>query len=108
VESTAWENRDTRPGSAGWCGNLRSLQLSAESRRLIVFVHRSGSNRFSVRNKYVAEQLNQYGMSTLLLDLLTKEEQDVEEQTMRFGFDIQLLAQRTYFGGPMGQLKVWL
>jgi putative phosphoribosyl transferase len=71
------------------------LQLSAESRGLIVFVHGSGSSRFSVRNKYVAEQLNQYGMSTLLLDLLTKEEQDIDEQTMQFRFDIQLLAKRT-------------
>lgn len=71
------------------------LQLPPECRGLIIFVHGSGSSRFSVRNKYVAEQLNQNGMGTLLLDLLTKEEQDIDEQTMRFRFDIQLLAKRT-------------
>ena len=71
------------------------LQLPAESRGLIIFVHGSGSSRFSVRNKYVAEQLNQYGMCTLLLDLLTKKEQEIDEQTLQFRFDIPLLARRT-------------
>jgi putative phosphoribosyl transferase len=71
------------------------LQLPPDSRGLIIFVHGSRSSRFSVRNKYVAEQLNQYGIGTLLLDLLTKEEQDIDEQTMQFRFDIQLLAKRT-------------
>jgi putative phosphoribosyl transferase len=71
------------------------LQIPAEARGLIIFVHGSGSSRFSVRNRYVAEQLNQYGLGTLLLDLLTKEEQEVDEQTMGFRFDIPLLAKRS-------------
>lgn len=67
----------------------------AEARGLIIFVHGSGSSRFSVRNRYVAEQLNQYGLGTLLLDILTREEQEVDEQTMEFRFDIPLLAKRS-------------
>ena len=71
------------------------LQIPAAARGLIVFVHGSGSSRFSVRNRYVADQLHEYGMGTLLLDLLTKEEQEVDDQTMEFRFDIPLLAKRS-------------
>lgn len=71
------------------------LQLPAEARGLIVFVHGSGSSRFSVRNKYVAEKLNQCGLGTLLLDLLTQAEQELDEQTLQFRFDIPLLAKRS-------------
>ena len=71
------------------------LQLPYEVQGLILFVHGSGSSRFSSRNRYVAEQLNQYRFGTLLLDLLTKEEQDIDEQTMQFRFDIPLLAERS-------------
>jgi putative phosphoribosyl transferase len=71
------------------------LQLPARARGLIVFVHGSGSSRFSVRNRYVADQLHKYGMGTLLLDLLTREEQEIDDQTMEFRFDIPLLAKRS-------------
>jgi pimeloyl-ACP methyl ester carboxylesterase len=71
------------------------LQLPDKVQGLILFVHGSGSSRFSSRNRYVAEQLNQYRFGTLLLDLLTKEEQDIDEQTMQFRFDIPLLAERS-------------
>jgi pimeloyl-ACP methyl ester carboxylesterase len=71
------------------------VQLPAEARGLIIFVHGSGSGRFSVRNRYVAEQLNQYGLGTFLLDLLTRAEQELDEETMQFRFDIPLLAKRS-------------
>ncbi len=71
------------------------LQLPAEAHGLIIFVHGSGSSRFSSRNRYVAGQLNQFGLGTLLLDLLTPEEQEIDEQTLQFRFDIPLLAQRS-------------
>lgn len=71
------------------------LQLPEEAQGLVLFIHGSGSSRFSSRNRYVAEQLNQFGLGTLLLDLLTKEEQEVDDQTMQFRFDIPLLARRS-------------
>lgn len=62
---------------------------------LVIFIHGSGSTRFSVRNKYVAEQLNERELGTLLLDLLTGEEQAIDDDTMEFRFDIPLLAERS-------------
>lgn len=62
---------------------------------LIIFIHGSGSSRFSVRNKYVAEQLNERGLGTLLLDLLTREEQAIDDDTMEFRFDIARLTERS-------------
>lgn len=61
---------------------------------LILFVHGSGSSRFSARNQYVAKILNEAGLATLLFDLLTPEEDIVDNQTRQLRFDIQLLASR--------------
>ena len=71
------------------------LQVPAEALGLVIFVHGSGSSRFSVRNRYVAEQLNKRLLGTLLLDLLTREEHDLDEETMQFRFDIPRLATRS-------------
>lgn len=71
------------------------LQLPAEAGGLIIFVHGSGSSRFSNRNRHVAGLLNQVGLGTLLLDLLTREEQEIDERTMQLRFDIPLLAKRS-------------
>lgn len=57
---------------------------------VIVFAHGSGSSRFSRRNRQVAQALNQAGFATLLMDLLTPE----EDQTRENRFDIPLLAER--------------
>ncbi|WP_028486321.1 dienelactone hydrolase family protein [Thiomicrorhabdus chilensis] len=62
---------------------------------LVVFVHGSGSSRFSPRNQYVAQLLNSAGLATLLFDLLTAEENRVDEFTREYRFDIDLLTQRT-------------
>lgn len=62
---------------------------------LVIFVHGSGSSRFSARNMHVAAELNQHGLATLLLDLLTHEEQKIDSETMEFRFDIPLLAARS-------------
>ncbi len=62
---------------------------------LVIFVHGSGSSRFSPRNRYVASELNKHGLATLLLDLLTEEEQKIDEETMELRFDIPLLSNRT-------------
>jgi putative phosphoribosyl transferase len=61
---------------------------------LVVFAHGSGSSRFSSRNRTVAEFLYQRGLGTLLLDLLTREEESVDAQTREYRFDIDLLATR--------------
>lgn len=71
------------------------LQVPEDARGLVIFVHGSGSSRFSPRNRQAARILNQHGLATLLLDLLTEEEHRIDEETMQFRFDIPLLAARS-------------
>jgi putative phosphoribosyl transferase len=61
---------------------------------LVLFAHGSGSSRHSPRNKYVAQILQDADIATLLIDLLTKEEEEIDLQTRHLRFDIGLLAQR--------------
>lgn len=61
---------------------------------LIIFAHGSGSGRLSKRNQHVAQVLQQENLATLLLDLLTEEEDSIDEVTREFRFDIPMLAQR--------------
>ncbi len=61
---------------------------------IVLFAHGSGSSRHSSRNRYVARVLQDAGLSTLLFDLLTREEEAVDQYTMHLRFDIPLLAQR--------------
>jgi putative phosphoribosyl transferase len=70
------------------------LQMPDAARGLVVFAHGSGSSRFSSRNRFVARVLNDAGMGTLLFDLLTADENRVDERTREFRFDIELLARR--------------
>lgn len=66
------------------------LDVPANPRGLVIFAHGSGSGRFSPRNNHVARQLGRAGFATLLLDLLSPE----EEADRRNVFDIELLASR--------------
>jgi dienelactone hydrolase len=59
-----------------------------------VFAHGSGSSRHSPRNRRVAAALREGGLATLLIDLLTPEEEEVDLQTAHLRFDIALLASR--------------
>jgi putative phosphoribosyl transferase len=61
---------------------------------LVIFAHGSGSSRHSPRNRFVAEQLNAAGLGTLLMDLLTLDEERIDEVTRELRFDIDLLARR--------------
>lgn len=70
------------------------LRIPSSASGLVVFVHGSGSSRFSPRNQYVANQLNQAGLATLLFDLLTEDEEAVDVATAKLRFDIGLLAER--------------
>jgi dienelactone hydrolase len=71
-----------------------NLAIPKDSRGLVIFAHGSGSGRHSPRNQYVAEILNNDGVSTLLLDLLTEEEEKVDSLTREHRFNIELLANR--------------
>jgi len=61
---------------------------------LVLFAHGSGSSRLSPRNLFVARELRAAGLSTLLFDLLTGEEEVEDEMTGRLRFDIPFLAER--------------
>lgn len=66
------------------------LTFEKENRGIILFVHGSGSSRFSPRNNFVAKILNQANFATLLIDLLTRE----EDLNYEMRFDIHLLTKR--------------
>jgi putative phosphoribosyl transferase len=61
---------------------------------LVLFAHGSGSGRHSARNRQVAQRLQQAGISTLLFDLLTAQEEQIDLHTREHRFDISLLTQR--------------
>src|SRR5215216_4645963 len=88
-------------------GNEQSIQISISSVSLsgdldipngtqgvVLFAHGSGSGRHSPRNRYVAKVLQEAGVGTLLFDLLTEDEELIDEQTLHLRFDIGLLADR--------------
>src|SRR5205814_4812306 len=70
------------------------LSLPAHPAGVVLFAHGSGSSRFSPRNRYVAQELNRAGLGTLLIDLLTGDEERVDRRTSHLRFDIPLLADR--------------
>lgn len=70
------------------------LEIPAGAQGIALFAHGSGSSRRSPRNRFVARALNEGGVATLLLDLLTAEEEEVDRVTAHLRFDIALLAQR--------------
>ena len=70
------------------------LVVPVEARGIILFAHGSGSGRHSPRNQFVARVLQQAEFGTLLMDLLTPEEERVDNQTRELRFDISLLAAR--------------
>ncbi|MDD5411643.1 MAG: dienelactone hydrolase family protein [Methylobacter sp.] len=70
------------------------LTVPEHAKGIVVFAHGSGSSRFSSRNRFVAEILNGAGIATLLFDLLTEEEEDIDQRTREYRFDIDLLTDR--------------
>ncbi|MEA2446147.1 MAG: putative phosphoribosyl transferase [Thermoleophilales bacterium] len=70
------------------------LVVPSDARGVVVFAHGSGSGRVSPRNRAVAGVLNGGGLATLLLDLLTPEEEAVDRRTAHLRFDIALLGGR--------------
>lgn len=78
-------------GTAALRGNLT---LPEEARAVVLFAHGSGSSRHSPRNRYVARVLNEAKLATLLIDLLTEDEEVIDMLSARLRFDIELLAER--------------
>ena len=72
-------------------GDLRTPQ---GVRGLVIFAHGSGSSRLSLRNRQVAEALDDCRFATLLLDLLTAREEAIDIHTMEYRFDIPRLGSR--------------
>jgi putative phosphoribosyl transferase len=70
------------------------LELPAGAAGVVLFAHGSGSSRHSVRNQSVAAALRGAGLGTLLFDLLSATEEEIDARTMRLRFDIALLAER--------------
>ena len=70
------------------------LGVPDEASGLVIFAHGSGSGRHSPRNRAVAQALRTHGLATLLADLLTLEEEEVDRVTAHLRFDIDLLARR--------------
>ncbi len=71
-----------------------NLNIPENVQGLVLFAHGSGSSRFSLRNAYVAEMLQKHNLATLLTDLLTEKEEQIDIQTRELRFDIPLLAER--------------
>jgi hypothetical protein len=80
-----------RAGSVLLTGELK---VPEDATGIVLFAHGSGSSRHSPRNQYVAGVIRQAGVGTLLFDLLTREEEAIDNYTREFRFDINPLARR--------------
>jgi putative phosphoribosyl transferase len=95
-------NRTTSPAAVesevgipvGRVGLIGDLSIHEGSQGIVVFAHGSGSGRHSTRNRFVAGRLQAAGLATLLVDLLTEEEEAIDEHTAHLRFDIGMLAER--------------
>src|SRR4051794_14866306 len=90
-----WRGNDALVGVGAGAVTLEgNLNLPDGAPGVVLFAHGSGSSRHSPRNRYVAAVLQEAGLATLLVDLLTPEEEDVDLRTGHLRFDIGLLAER--------------
>ncbi|HTA42374.1 MAG TPA: hypothetical protein VK789_08005 [Bryobacteraceae bacterium] len=78
----------------GRLGLVADLTIPERASGLVLFAHGSGSSRRSPRNQHVAEVLNRGSIATILADLLTEEEEALDQQTAELRFDIGMLARR--------------
>lgn len=70
------------------------LAIPQGAHGIVLFAHGTGSSRLSPRNRFVAKDLRDHGLATLLIDLLTPEEEQAEALTGHLRFNIDLLAER--------------
>jgi putative phosphoribosyl transferase len=99
--SRAWGNRTLAKGELSETsvrippsGIIGDLTVPIKARGVVIFAHGTGSSRLSSRNRFVAGVLQRSKVATLLLDLLTAEEEQVDLRTRTLRFDIKLLANR--------------
>src|SRR5260370_11046670 len=85
---------ETVPAPAGEATLVGDLEVPNGAAGVVLFAHGSGSGRHSPRNRLVARQLREAGLGTLLLDLLTEEEEAEDAVTGQLRFDVRLLAGR--------------
>lgn len=78
------------------------LAIPAGAGAVVLFAHGSGSSRLSPRNRHVARVLRDASLGTLLIDLLTREEEAADSRTAHLRFDVPLLARR------LGAIADWL
>ena len=71
-----------------------TLAMVEDARGIVLFAHGTGSSRFSPRNQSVARVLNEAGIATMLMDLLTQDEEEAERFSRHLRFDIGMLADR--------------
>lgn len=93
ADSTAVEEREVQV-QAGNVTLQANLGVPADAVVIVVFAHGSGSSRFSPRNRFVAQILQQGRLATLLCDLLTPAEERIDRITREVRFDIKLLGER--------------
>src|ERR1700716_1140593 len=101
VLKAAVDDRSVR-ARAGTVDLLGDLRIPPGARGIVVFAHGSGSGRLSPRNRFVADVLVKTGLATLLIDLLTQEEEMIDLETAELRFDIRLLAER------LGAVTAWV
>jgi putative phosphoribosyl transferase len=70
------------------------LGMPPQARGIVLFAHGSGSSRHSPRNRFVAGMLEERGLATLLIDLLTRDEEVLDDMTGQYRFDLMMLAER--------------
>jgi len=97
--TVAYRSAEIPVGGVVLAADIAIPQLA---RGIVLFAHGSGSSRFSPRNRYVARQLQQAGLATVLADLRTPAEEETDARTGEIRFDIGLLATR------LEQLTDWL
>jgi putative phosphoribosyl transferase len=83
-----------RPVQIPPSGVVGDLAIPTEARGIVIFAHGSGSSRLSPRNRFTAGVLQEARLATLLLDLLTPEEEQIDMHTRHLRFDVGLLARR--------------
>jgi len=71
-----------------------NLSVPEEAEGVVLFAHGSGSSRYSPRNRHVARALGKAGLATLLIDLLTPDEEEADRESGHLRFDVGLLARR--------------
>ena len=74
-----------------------NLVIPNQAQGVVLFVQSSDSNRFSHHNRHLANTIQQSGLATLLIDLLTTAEENIERQTKQLGFNINLLVKRLVY-----------